>query len=352
MNYDEQYNFCWPNEGLWLELVDAIAAADGQAIAMLVEAQYTEIGPDVRQFDGIATDLDIGLVTSPDLDLIEAYPVGEEQFAEFNVEEEHVLLETMAGMRDRQLSSLPDEIPETVRTLSWFLRDTQVRSYASGKNFGGSREHVRVYRGLNPRGVLTTGPMTKIRTGRDMASLVHTDNPVEFGVRLISDLQAEGVMHRLCPGMVDTPGLQRFASVGNPFLFGAPGEILRRVGLISFRTKWQLMERRPAQVLADDYGRFLPWAFPEAHPSHPSRNAMHFIVYAAIGGYVKYMYNSNHVLPSGNTVEREVDLWVGNMGDGRMWPGVHTRLDHEPYRERAEALGVRIAEEHIGGATA
>ena len=343
MNYADSYNFCFPNEYLWRELVDAQKAGDGLAINQVVQAQYDEIGAGVRQYDGIATDPDIFVTRSRDLSLLSEEPdfgtVGSYQ-------DELELVWQLSTMRDQPLSSLPSSLPETLTTVSWFLRDKLVNAYAAGEDFGGEQEHNRVYAGLNPTGVLNVGNPEPITTGRHFAALVHKDHPVVEAINVIGQLFSEGIEHRNCPQMEDTRGLTRFASIGIPFLTGAMGEVLRRVGLVSFREKWTKLQPRPAQSLAMQ-GRYLPWGYPEAHPTHCSRNSMHFIAYSAMAGYIKYVFNKYQTLPSGRTVEEEIDLWVGNFGAGRLWPGVHTELDNAPYKMRAESLGVKIAKEHL-----
>lgn len=347
MNYDEVYNFCFPNETILAELYEAHDAKDAHVVTNCVRAQVAEIGSEVRLGAGggpeIAHDPDIFATRTKDIEMLHIKP---DYSTIPSYEEELELIVELSQRRDEQLSSLSDSIPQSLREMSWFLRNRTVAAYAAGQDFGGQAEHERVYSGKQPTGSLTIGSQVPITTGRHVCSLVHSDNPITEAIGVIKDLLSNGVASRNCPSMEDTPGLFRFTAGGPPFLFGAIGECFRRVGLISFREKWQKRKGRPAQDLAKD-GRFPLWAFPELHPLHPSRNAMHFISYAVFAAYLKCVFDTLHILPSGNTVEYELDLWRDNFGDGRCWPGVHSRLDHAPYLNRSEAMGKKIAREHF-----
>ena len=345
INYDDNYRKgFYGNPGLWQRFYDAVQAADCDGIRDVAVRRQKALGDDYRP---IAVDADIFGTHTPDQELFRQRPdtpaVGA---AEFRKEAE--FLQELAARRDEPLSSITD-LPETLTTVSWFIKDYQQIPYKAGVDYMTTMEAWEaVQEGKKPiEQLLTENSARTIQTGRDCARFVHDDNPFMFFASAIGTLLSEKVDHRLCSRQTQCPHLGRFASVGMPFLLGGIGEVGRRVGLISFREKWTLWTPRPEQYCVDAGLGLLPQAYPEGSPMHPSRNAMHQIIYAAMGGYLKYIFNDLHVLPHGKTVGEEIDLFVANAGDWRMWSSVHYTSDNAPYIPRAEALGVKIAKEHL-----
>lgn len=368
--YEDHYQFCFPNKSIWEDLVGAMESNNPTGVRRAVAAQLKETraaakakGKDVRDF--LLVDGDISAYQTRDADLLAIKPDYKAKDLDGNAigsyEKELQLVKTLSGLRDLPLADLDKSLPTSVRKVSYFLRDRKVTRYAAGQSFGATKaEHEHLYKGFAPEKGLVTGGQTEILTGRDFCSLVHTDNPMDFVAEVIGTLtgtdhllpndkgKLEPVKLKTHANTKSQARLNQFAGGGPPFLLGACGEVLRRVGLISFREKMRTMQKRPAQEFAER-GEYLSSAYPELHPEHPSRNAMHFIAYAAIVGFLKEVYEPLTVkMKSGNSVEFELNLARDNFGDGRCWPGVHTRLDHTPFLQRAETLGKRVASEIYG----
>lgn len=368
--YEDHYQFCFPNKSIWEDLVGAMESNNPTGVRRAVAAQLKETqaaakakGKEVR--DALLVDGDISAYQTRDADLLAIKPDNKAEDLDGkpikSYEQELQLVKTLSELRDLPLADLDKSLPTSVRQVSYFLRDRKVRRYAAGQSFGASKaEHDHLYKGFKPEKELVTGGQTEILTGRDFCSLVHTDNPMDFVAEVIGTLagtdhllpnnpkgKVEPLQRKTHANTRNQKKLDQFAGGGPPFLLGACGEVLRRVGLISFREKMRTMQKRPAQEFAER-GDYLSSAYPELHPEHPSRNAMHFIAYAAIVGFLKEVYPIERKLVSGNTIEFELNLARDNFGDGRCWPGVHTRLDHTPFLERAETLGKRVASEIYG----
>lgn len=343
MNFENNYRKGFTNKDIWETFRGAIGEADCDAIEDALKAQMRESG-----VEGIiAVDPDIFSTSSPDLHLLEDFPVETYDIGSAEHEVETRFVMDLADHRDTPLHGLVN-IPESLTTVSWFLRDEIIHRYAPRKDFGGDEESYLAIQKGAPIEMQTNQGRRNIQTGRDCARFVHDDNPLTIFVKAVADLLALGVEYKVCPGQVRDSVMGRFASTGAPFLFGGLGQVMYRVGLISFREKWGNFFPRPEQAAVDFGLGFCTTTFAEGSPMHPSRNAMHQIIYEAMAGYVLYLFDDFFELPNGNTVGDEVSLLSANGGDWRVWAGVHYMSDNGPYKERARALGEKIAKEMLG----
>lgn len=333
------------DQELWTQFRDCIGHnIDCHKLENVIVARREKLGVDVA--DVFAVDPDIHAVKSNDLELMTSVRTPQPGDAEFDAELDFLF--DLASKRDIPLAQLPSTLPLKYRQPSYFLRHVTQQSYATADYMVQEAAYVAVQEGKKPIEAQQMGPTRSIQTGRDMARFVHDDNPVAIFQSVVAQLVQSKVETRVGPSMVRNSACGRFAGFGVPFFIGAIGEVGRRVGLVSFREKWNLWIPRPEQYAFDTRGVFLPQVFAEGSPYHPSRNAMHQIIYAACGGYVLEMFNPLAKLPNGNTVEFEIELLIGNGGCWREWAGVHYPSDNEPYIERAKKLGQKVAKENLG----
>lgn len=342
IQYDTHYRKGFHGDpDLWDRFREAILEGDCNGIHDCLDARCDYLGIE----KGPAVDPDIFATRSSDLEIfsirVDTPSVGS---AEFDAEWEFV--NSLVSLRDLPMTSLPDTLPLSLREVPYFLRNQKVRSSSPGVDFMGTEAtFVPVQEGRAPTETAVRTEEKPIETLRDAAWFVYDDNPLTVYIGALADMIQDGVDYRLPNGLMRGSRSKRFAAVGMPYLMGALGMIMNRVGLISFREKWSQLVPRPEQYGVDRGFGFLPQVFPEGSPQHPSRNAMHKIIYEAMTAFLLEIFDNFHVLPNGKTVEYELNLLSGAGGDYRLAAGVHYASDNDPYSVRSMALGQKIARE-------
>lgn len=339
MNYETSYTKGWSDKSDWLRFTQAIAEKDAYEIDRLIGSRETK-----------AVDPDIGLCKSGDLELMRQYQTDSFVFGSEVHQKELNLLHDLAEMRDIPLEDDDNNmLPVGYRVVSWFLQDVNVPKYAAGVDYMTTEATWKaVQDGKTPLETQQVQGTTKILTGRDAAAYVHKDDPLIPWLNVAKTLLNLGVSIRVESDMVANGSQSRFASCGLPHIYGTLGETLKRLSPLSFREKWTKMVPRPEEAAPVVTGQLLPQTYVEGSPYHPSRNAMHYIAAAVLAEVLKMVFDKHHVLPSGRTVEKEIDLMRDNIGFWREWAGVHYASDNSPYLPRAKALAQKIVKERYG----
>jgi len=227
-----------------------------------------------------------------------------------------------------------------------------------------------------------TGNMTQldadpifIRTPRDLAEYVHTDFPGQEGVVAIAILSAFG------PNALDpanpyrnNPTQYGFVTFGQPQVLDLMQKAVQQSLKAAWYQKWEVNRRlRPeeygfyvqqqkgngvplginsqlinsdalTQIFSNFGTYFLPVAYPEGSPTHPSYPAGHAAFIGATATILKAFFNENFVIPNplapnaGNTdlepfagppltVGGELNKLAANISLGRDHAGVHYRSD-------------------------
>lgn len=258
------------------------------------------------------------------------------------------LVEDLAVMRDAPLSSLGGQgMAEGYHSLSMFFDPIRVDVVAPKDFITDADTWKRISRdGKRPTEALETNGTTSVVTGRDLATYVHDDNPFTQWGSIIGQAFELGVPAR-CEEKVDELDgyYEKFACWGPVFLTGVIGDLIRRVGILSFTRKWDQLVPRPEEAAFVMNSTLLPQCYPEGSPMHPSRNAMHSIIALTCAHLLKRVFDPAFAMPSGRTFGEELDLFADNIGYGRVWAGVHYPADHEGCRRTAEALADKVYRE-------
>ena len=303
----------------------------------------------------VAVDPDIDLCKANNIDLQIAVDNQAAPFiygSDKHVEELQ-FLHMLSDMRDERLEDCDNNSCDAgYRVPSWFLRNVTVDKYQTGKNYQTEDSTFQVVqrgdRALETQ-ELESDTQTAIITGRDAAAFVKSDNPLITWMSVVDDLLRIDVNHRVESGMVYRASHKRFASCGVVYIYALLGEALKRLSPISFREKWTQLVPRPEETSLDITGKYLSQTYNTGSPYHPSRNAMHFIAAAVLAEIILMIFDRYAVLPSGKTVEDEVELLRDNVGYWRCWAGVHYPSDNSEYLDRARALARQIISERYDG---
>lgn len=342
IEWDTHFTKGWTDEALWREYMQARDAQDYFAMDCVIRAQNAERRPvDARIFG----------TSCQDLDLIEQYSLPPMKFASAERDAEHGQLIQLASMRDVPLSQLPSDLPESLRKLSYFAKHITVQPYVKGVDYMTTREdYDAIQAGMRPTTPqLAESVIRGIETGRDLATYVHKDNPMNLWTAVVGEILSMGIPLRgqfvkndsVC--REDAP----FVTGHMPMWWGLIGEVIGRTGLVNFREKHRFMAARPEEYGIKRYGTLLPMAFAEGSPMHGSYKAMHDIIARACAELLTAMFDNHAEMPSGNSLAYELELMAGNVSDGRQWAGVHTEWDNRGGIELAKALGRRVANESL-----
>jgi membrane-associated phospholipid phosphatase len=227
-----------------------------------------------------------------------------------------------------------------------------------------------------------------IITGRDLAELVHHDEPYQFFYNTCIILM--GLKAPL------NPGIQRllsensvegfFVNFGKPDIQSTMNLIGRNALLAAWYIKWNTLFLRPEEfgielerskgksyrqilenrILKDIKSRFgtslLPQAYPEGSPYHPSYPAGHAAIAGACVTVLKFFFDSNYELniyePDSNgleliksekktTVGNELNKLASNIGLGRAWAGIHYQMDVIAGLKLGEKVAINCLQELI-----
>lgn len=250
----------------------------------------------------------------------------------------------LVEQRDVPMGELDDSYPLGFRELSWFLRNQKVPKYAKGKDYGTTQKTFdAIMAGKAPKPI-TSGNPTHIKTGRDAASYVHSDDPYDTFVDAAFELIDLGVPQRLNKHINDHDGegQDRFMVFGKPYIKGLLSYVGLHAGHVSFKNKWDLLKARPEQMAVYLNQGFLAQCYPEGSPMHPSKPAMHSFLSLALGYAILELFDPYFELPSGRTVEDEVNLLADNVGYFRVWAGVHYESDHDDAKAAAKHVADTI----------
>lgn len=341
IEWDTHFTKGWTDEGLWRDYMQARDAKDFFQMDCVIRAQGAERPPvDARIY-----------ATSPrDLDLYEAFPSQADAFASPERDAEHDQLVRLAQWRDIALEDLTDSLPESLRKNSYFAELIQIDPYTPGIDYMTNRsDYLEIQAGKKPaREESRIGVKRSPRTGRDWATYVHKDNPMDMWVAVVRRLWELGVPMRVSEKS-DTIAREdaAFVSGGMPFWWALIGDVIGRIGPLNFRSKHEQMSPRPEEYAYKRFDTLLPMAFAEGSPMHGTFRAMHDAIARALAAAVLELFDNYFILPSGNSVAYEINLLAGNISDGRQWAGVHTEKDNRAGNRLAEEIGKRCAREAL-----
>lgn len=336
----------WTDEQLWKDYMQARDELNFFEMDCLIRAQGAERRPVDARVVGMA---------SQDLHLLEEYRTEPLRFGSPERDAEHQQLVRLARWRDLPLETVSKSLPESLRTLSYFTHHLKIDPYVAGKDYLTDRaEYDRVQAGFRPSVPMEReGQLREIRTGRDLATYVHTDAPWVDWPKVIGEILF-GMKASYKTEFVDNHTMCRedaaFVTWGMPFWVGLIADIIQRTGPINFRSKHEFMSARPEEYGMKRFRRLLPMAFNEGSPMHGSFKAMHDIIARAIAAAICELCDTHAECPNGNSLGYEIKLLAGNISDGRQWAGVHYEHDNRLGIELAEALGVKVAKEHLARA--
>lgn len=171
-----------------------------------------------------------------------------------------------------------------------------------------------------------------IITGRDLAEVVHNDEPYQFFYNTCVILM--GLKVSMNPGikrlLSENPTEGFFVNFGKPDIQST----INLVGRNALLAAWYVKSR---------FGTFLlPQAYPEGSPYHPWYPAGHAAIAEACVTVLKFFFDCNYELhihePNDDgfeliksekktTVGDELDKLASNIGLGRAWVGIHYQMD-------------------------
>lgn len=321
------------NDPLREELYDIIENGDCLEISGIVR----QINP-----QRLPVDINIFATKSRDLNLLYTHRIQLPTDQEF--EDEVQFVYDLSQQRDADLTTLT-HLPRSFHEVSWFLRDYEITPYQTGEDFLTTQiewNHIQV--GNFPNRTVTLEEPRLITTLRDAAVAVHADDPYVIWGGVLKDLLRHGVAKTR--GLADVYQAD-FACFGYPHLMGIMADAMSRIGLLSFRNKWKFRIARPEEFYSEAFSGFLPQAFPEGSPTHPSLNAMHSAIHWTAAYVVLRFFDDLHVLPDGNTVRDQVELLASNMSDWRSAAGVHYPFDNICMKPTSKALAEKVVAENM-----
>lgn len=343
-NWDTSFTKGWTSEQRWQDYLAARDAGKYFEMDCIIRAEGAERRPvDARIFGSHC----------PDKDLYQKYNSEPYAFDSSEKDREFRQLEELVKIRDIPLSEVPKEFPEDLWKLSYFAHHITIDPYVKGVDYMVTgEEYERVQAGFHPGPTARGGTLRQIETGRDLATYVHTDNPMSLWISVVNELFAMGVPYRTEFDQVHTLCREdvAFATWGTPFWWGLIGEIIQRCGLVNFRSKHEFMACRPEEYAIKRYGKLLPMTFAEGSPMHGSFRAMHDVIARACAAAIVYIFDKHFpIMARGeeSTVGEEVLRLAGNVSDGRQWAAVHFEEDNRKGIPVATAIGERVAQEHL-----
>lgn len=353
MNYDWDKNFTkgWSSPELWREYIEARDAKEYFDMDCAIRAEGADRRPeDSRIFSTICNDVDIW----------KAHRKEPLAFDSAKRIDQYRELKELEKLRDVPLAELPKDIRPGLRVNSYFAKHIEVKPYMPAFNYLTSvGEYRAIQNGGMPTEVQKVQPNVKRTpmTGRDWATYVHKDNPMILWMLIAGELLAMGVPFKTGMDCSDSPEREdgAFASWGMPFFIGLIGEVIKRVGLINFRTKHLVMGCRPEEYAMKMFDELLSQCFAEGSPMHGSFTAMHAAIAKALA-YLFYRLFDKHFPLGDSTVGAELMLIGENVSDGRLWAGVHSAEDNYSVNDMAYALvdrillenGIAANDSHIG----
>ena len=191
----------------------------------------------------------------------------------------------------------------------------------------------------------TFGPASDpLQTGRDIASLVHQDQPFLIPLAISAQLFAAAApFSSRFPALTNEAG---FVSYGGPVdLHCALGEASRPAMEACWKLKWTHKRSRPETLwfdavagrlhpeflargewLVDLVGPYLPMVYAEGSPIHPDTPSGHAVLAGCGFTLLKAWFADGPVPSLGVTsLHRELDSVAWSMAVGRAWAGIHTR---------------------------
>jgi membrane-associated phospholipid phosphatase len=255
---------------------------------------------------------------------------------------------------------------------------------------------LAIQRGKSPAAVDAFDPVRRhIRNGRDLAAYVHLDALYEAYLNACLILLALGAPEDAGNPYVHATRTDGFATFGGPHILSLVTEVATRALKAVWFQKWYVHRRlRPetlggrvhhhrtgsrsyplhadlldSRAVDDTFSRtgsyFLPQAYPEGSPLHPSYGSGHATVAGACVTILKAWFDESYVLPdpvvasadglglepytgadAGRlTVGGELDKLAANIGVGRNFAGIHYRSDYSESLFLGEEIAIGILEE-------
>lgn len=339
--FESNFTKGWTDETLWKDFHQAQWEGDFFEMDCILRAQGSE-----RKLE----DTRVPGTHSNDLDLLNDIIIAPEFDSQQRGEEYGELL-NLATLRDIPLDELPSQVRAVLKNLSYFAQFQMVDPYIPEKDYMETIEEFEaIQRGENPlTRAVRLGSPRHFQTGRDLATFVHDDNPMINWMPVVAHLLKLDVPKRteFAPNLTVCNADGDFTCWGGPKFIGMLGEIVERVGHLSFRQKWWSLIARPEEYGYKQGVRLLSQAFPEGSPMHPSFTAMHAFLAYAQAYLLLEIFDKYYVLPNNNTVQYEINLWAENIAYARLWAGVHFASDNEAVKPRALALAKRVAAKHL-----
>lgn len=328
----------WTDAALFADFAAAVKKGDCYDIAMAVRAQ----GADRKPVDAYVKAMRLPRQPSGQLPRVPEVMTDERRA-------ELVQLSEFANNRDEKISSMDASLPLGMRELSFFLADTLVPRYAAKKDYMTTERSYKSVMAGDAKKEIKSGNRKNIVTLRDAASYVHSDDPFVLWGNVAMSLMMYKVPQRTQSRINDHDGegQSRFTVFGGPFLKGIIGHAILMSGPVSFANKWDAMVPRPEQLHFEWLNEFLPMAYPEGSPMHPSRPAMHSFAALVCCYVLLALFDGHHELPNGRTVEEELILLADNVGYFRVFAGVHYQSDHDDSIETAKKVAEQIVRPFI-----
>ena len=244
--------------------------------------------------------------------------------------------------------------------LGWYMTGYWTRERTG--NYGAIADAYNALQSGNVIEQQTFGFTGTPHTGRDLASLVHQDQP--FLIPLFVACQLLGA---------NAPLSGRFPAMANeaPFVTGG-GALALQCALatatesamrLCWRAKYATMRERPERLwregvagnlhpdflklggwIVEEVGDYLPMIYAEGSPIHPDYPSGHACIAGVCAGILMAWFDDGPVPSLGiKSVHGEIRQMMWAMAIGRNWAGIHTRSSLlEGLR-----LGIRQARVHL-----
>ncbi len=272
------------------------------------------------------------------------------------------------------------------------------RVYTSGSDHMTTYEAwLAVQNGEQPQSSRKVDPTPRyLRTGRDLASLVHSDFCYQafFTAALILLRLPREALDRANP-YLNSSSQSGFVTFGEPHILelvpaackvglasawyqkfqvhrrirpeAYAGYVhLHKTGQASYPFHEDLLQSRASVEVFKKFGTYLlPQAFPEGSPTHPSYPGGHSCLAGACTTVLKAYFNESYELPSpvqpskdglslepyegpALTIGGELNKLASNVAYGRDTAGVHWRSDEVEGLKLGEAAAIRLLQDYSG----
>ncbi|VBB17578.1 PAP2 superfamily protein [Yasminevirus sp. GU-2018] len=273
--------------------------------------------------------------------------------------------------------------------------DNKIKPYKHGSD---TLTTIELYEQLHHYGVVPTidiGPEATRRyivTGRDLATMVHKDHPIQVTLgayKLLNGVYPESkkIFNKTLP-------ITPFVDNGQPLIelliTMASMCVLRSAWYHKYHTFRVLRPEEFGYNVEKEIGKFndvvldknnvilkevnyrigshlLPGVYPEGCPAHPSFPSGHAVLAGAGITIIKAFFDEDYEIPhmipnsAGDTLETtsekvkvgdELNKLAFNMAFGRNWAGIHYRMDAENGIKLGEHVAISILRDYVKGCNA